>query len=35
MTEVLGIFCCEANDTLEQTSVTVGRISEHCEVRSI
>ena len=35
MTEVLVTFCSEANDTLEQTTLTVGRILEHCEVRSI
>jgi predicted ATP-dependent serine protease len=35
MTEVLVIFCSEADDTLEQTTLTVGRISEHREVRSI
>jgi len=35
MTEVLVIFCSEANDTLEQTTLTVGRILEHCEAKVV
>jgi len=35
MTEVLTAFSSAADDTLEQTTLTVGRILEHCEVRSI
>lgn len=35
MTEVLGVFCSTADDSLEQTIVTVGRILDHCEVKVV
>ena len=35
MSEAPVIFVSAADDTLEQTTSTVGRIAEYCEVRSI